>query len=101
MDCSYFKEHILDELCGSEEYVKTAIELKGTNPAWSKTYLEMSANELEHASKLYKIYSETYASLSEAYKTIPEYLSACHTCVVSEYSERSTRIKELHAQYAW
>ena len=56
MDAQYFKDNISDELDGATCYIKRAIEIKGMSPDWAKMFVDMSATELDHAAKLWKMF---------------------------------------------
>ena len=64
MDAYYFKEHIEEEIEGSIEYIKRAIEIKPMSQSWSKMFVDMSSAELEHAKNLHKMFEEYYQKIS-------------------------------------
>lgn len=99
MDAYYFKEQIHDELHGAKAYIKRAIEFKAMNPTWAKTFAEMSAGELEHASHLYKMFQEYYSKLASTYEKIPEYIEEINCCILDEYTECSAKVKYLHDMF--
>lgn len=53
----YLKDHILEELDGSVDYMKKAVELKGTNEGC--VFRMMSEMEAQHAGNLTKIFNKT------------------------------------------
>ena len=99
MDLQYFKDRIEDELCGSKEYVKRAIEIKPMSPAWGKTLLAMSATELEHAKSLYGMFQEYYKKITETYETIPKYVAKGKKRIDEMFVECSAKIKYMHSMY--
>ena len=99
MDMKFYKEHLEDELDGAIQYIKWAIELKGSKSQWSKTFAEMSSAEVKHAEAIYKMYEEHYESIASAYKTIPRYVEDIHDCIEDMYDERMAKIKEMHEMY--
>ena len=99
MNVCYFKDKIPDELYGAKEYIKRAIEIRLMNPSWAKDLVEMSSAELEHATKLYKMFQEYYSKLKDLYKEIPEYIQDAHKEITEEYTKCSVEIKYLHEMF--
>lgn len=99
MNSEFYIEHISEELNGAKQYIKYALELKGSNPSWSKMFVEMSSAELQHAEHLHKMYTEHYSSISGAYKSIPAYLTEMHDKIESVYTECSAHVRALHEMY--
>lgn len=100
MDLEYLKDHIEEELEGSKDYIKRAIEIKPMDATWSKTLVEMSANELSHATNLYNMANQYVNSImKETYQTLPDYISDTWTNIVDTYSECSAIIKHMHEMY--
>lgn len=99
MNMNFYKEHIKEELGGAKTYICWAIELKGSKPAWSKSFAEMSADELKHAEYVYKMFREHYDSISGAYKSIPEYLKEMYSEIMEMYDRCSSEVKSLHDMY--
>lgn len=99
MNMKFYKEHIKEELEGAKTYILWAIELKGSKPAWSKSFVEMSADELKHTEAVYKMFNEHYNSISSAYKTVPKYLEEEHMEIEEMYDRCSSEVKDLHEMY--
>lgn len=99
MDAQYFKNNISDELDGATCYVKRAIEIKGMSPDWAKMFLDMSATELDHATKLWKMFEQYYKIIVDNYKTVPDYIEELHEEAAKEYAERSAKVKYMHEMY--
>lgn len=100
MDAQYFKNNISDELDGATCYVKRAIEIKAMSPDWAKMFLDMSATELDHATKLWKMFEQYYKIVAEKYKTVPEYIEELYKEASEEYTERSAKVKYMHEMYS-
>lgn len=98
-DAEYFKAQIEDELCGSKDYIKRAIELKPMDVQWSKVFVEMSAAELDHATNLYKLFMDYYEILSKKYSEMPAYIDEIKSDIIDMYSEKSMLIKNMHEMY--
>lgn len=96
MNVWYFKTQIPEELHGAKDYIKRAIEIREMHSPWAKELAEMSGAELEHASKLFKMFQEYYAKLSEGYKEMPKYIEEAHDELLNEYTNVSTEVKYLH-----
>lgn len=99
MNIDYFKEKIEEELEDSKDYIKRAIEIKAMSPAWAKTLYNMSADELTHATNLYKMFSEYIAKLSASYKELPTYIDDANYDVTEMFTECSAKIKSMHEMY--
>ncbi len=99
MNVDYFKEHIQEELHGAKDYIKQAIEIRAMNPAWGKNFAEMSANELEHAGHLYRMFQEYYEKLSGTFKEMPKYIESICKEIDEEYVECTATVKYLHDIY--
>ncbi len=99
MDAQYFKNNISDELDGATCYVKRAIEIKAMSPDWAKMFLDMSATELDHATKLWKMFEQYYKIVADKYKTVPEYIEELYNEASEEYAERSAKVKYMHEMY--
>lgn len=100
MNVWYFKTQIPDELHGAKDYIKRAIEIRPMHSPWAKELVEMSAAELDHATKLYKMFQEYYAKMQQEYpKEMPEYIEQAYKEVSDEFMKCSTEIKSLHEVY--
>lgn len=99
MDLQYFKDHIIEELDGAEEYIQLAIELKAMDSSWSKNLVEMSSAELDHAFKLFKMFESYCDLISKPYDEVPEYISECHKKVTKMYTRRSAEVRYMHDMY--
>lgn len=99
MDAVYFEEHILEELDGACDYIKKAIELKAMDATMSKTFAEMSAAELNHATQLHKMFGEYYAKVVGPYKEAPEYLVKIHDYMAKHFPKESAKILLMHEMY--
>lgn len=95
----YFKKLLCEELDGAEEYVKLALEFKSTYPEWSKIFLDMSANELNHATNIYKMADKSYNETITPYKEVPQTLYNTWDCMVEKYADCSSKIKIMHEMY--
>lgn len=100
MNIWYFKEQIPDELHGAKDYIKRAIEIRAMHAPWAKELVEMSAAELDHATRLYKMFQEYYAKMKQEYpKKMPDYIEEAYKCINDEYEKCSVEIKTLHEIY--
>ena len=100
MDLKYFYDEICDELCGAKKYIVLAIELKAMTASWSKQLAEMSAQELDHASRLYNMAMEYYNRIIDPYSTkIPEYIEGCKDDIVKIYTEKTAKVQLMHKMY--
>lgn len=99
LDLCYFKCQIKEELCGAEDYILKAIEIKSTHPSWASTLADMSEAEIGHATKLYNMCEDYYKSVVKGYTTPPEHIEEMHSEVVDCYAKKVARIKYMHGVY--
>lgn len=99
MNAVYFKEHICEELDGACDYIKKAIELKAMDATMSKTFADMSAAELNHATQLHKMFGEYYAKVTGPYKETPDYLVKIKDHIEEVFPEKSAKILLMHEMY--
>lgn len=99
MNAEYFKEHICEELDGACDYIKKAIELKAMDAAMAKTFVDMSAAELNHANQLHKMFGEYYAKVTGVYKEAPAYLAETKDYIEDIFPEKSAKILLMHEMY--
>lgn len=100
MNAEWFKEHIREELDGAEEYIRHAIEIKPMQADWAKELVAMSAAELEHAAKLWKMFDQYYKIVSGVYKMVPDYITDDYDCIATKYDKRVSEIKRMHEMYS-
>ena len=96
MDGEYFRCHIKDELDGAKAYAKAALELKATNPSWSKMFLDMCAQELIHAKNFYEMFNEYYDKAIKPYNEVPKYFRDMKTEIIDMYTECYSKVKSMH-----
>ena len=99
MNAEYFEEHIFEELDGACDYIMRAIELKAMDPAMAKTLMEMSAAELDHATKLHEMFGKYYAKVTGVYKEPPDYLKETKDRIGHQYPIKSADILRMHEMY--
>lgn len=99
MDLYYFKERLHDELNDACEYAKKGIELQAMTADWSKQFMTMSAEELDHANKLYKMFAEYVTRISDPYSEQPKYIKDVVDEVNGFYPDMVTKVKMLHEMY--
>lgn len=99
MNAWYFDKQIPDELHGAKDYIQRAIEIRPMHAAWAKDFVEMSSAELEHATRLYKMYQEYYAKMAETYKEVPEYIEESYKKISEEFIKCSVEIKHMHDMF--
>ena len=100
MTLEYFRDKICDELCGAEEYVRLGMEIRAMDASFSKQLVDMSSAELEHATKLYKMFEQFYQQVTRAYDIIPEHMVEIQKEVSKRYSNGYVLVKALHDAYS-
>lgn len=99
MNLEYFKHQIYDELCGAEEYIRHAIEIKAMESNWGALLVDMSSAELKHATNLYNMAQEYYVKMTSKYTVIPEYIKQMWEDLTKYYTEMTAKIKYIHDMY--
>lgn len=95
----YFKDQIKDELNGAMSYIRLAMETKVSHPEWSSMFVEMSLMEVDHATNLYKMFTDETGPLMESYSETPEYISKIVKEVISFYSKHYAEVMYMHDAY--
>ena len=99
MTLEYFHDRICDELSGAEDYIKFAMEVRVMDPSFGKQFAEMSAAELDHASKLYKMFEQYYQKATSVFSEVPKHMSDMHKCITDKYTDCYPKIIALHDAY--
>lgn len=99
MDIDYFVSHIKEELDGAKDYIKRAIEIKPMQAEWAKHLVEMSSQELQHATHLYNMFNEYYKILGQTYKEMPKYIDDARDEIIDTYAECAAVIKAMHGMF--
>ena len=99
MTLEYFHDRICDELSGAEDYIKFAMEVRAMDPSFGKQFVEMSAAELDHASKLYKMFEQYYQKATATFSEIPAYMSDMQKCITDKYMDSYPKIIAMHDAY--
>ena len=92
-------EMIEDELDGAEEYIEDALKLREENPSLSKTFFDISLDEVKHINLLH----DEIKKLIEAHRREkgepPVAMMAVYNYLHERHMEQSTKIKLLQSQY--
>ena len=91
----YFHEQIADELEGAMKYAKNAFVMKAMDQSWSKQFIEMAAQELNHAGKLYGMFEQFYQTASKSMTEVPEYIDEARENIIECYTTKQPMIKQL------
>lgn len=95
IDCDHFKSRIKEEFEDAKTYAKAALEIKATNPSWSKTFLEMSGQELVHAKNIYDMFKEYYEKIVKPYQEAPKYYRDMKSEIDDMFAECYSSIKYM------
>ena len=96
MTLEYFHDRICDELSGAEDYIKFAMEVRAMDGNFAKQFADMSAMELDHATRLFKMFEQYYAQASKAFSVVPEHMSSMQKEIANKYMEGYAKVKTLH-----
>ena len=99
MTLEYFHDRICDELSGAEDYIKFAMEVRAMDATFAKQFVDMSAAELDHATRLFKMFEQYYQKATSVFSEIPKEMSDMQKCVVDKYTEGYPKVKALHDAY--
>lgn len=99
MDLIYLRDRLHEELTDACEYAKVGIELKPMSSDWSKTYMSISSQELQHAYEFYRLYTEYVDKLTDAYPEKPKYVTEIEKDVNGFYTDMVVKVKMLHDVY--
>ena len=99
MDLYFFKDKIIDELDGALCYAKTALEFKAMSSSFSKSFIEMSATELQHAQTIYHLFDDYYKTISKPYDELPQEWMDVKDEIIDIYGEKSVKVKAMHELY--
>jgi hypothetical protein len=100
MNLTYLKDHLVEELEGSKEYIVRAIEIKAMDPHWGKMFYDMSVSELSHASNFYSMAQDYYAKVTSVYKETPDYMDECMDDITEYYTKWYADLKRLQELYS-
>lgn len=99
MDLEYLRDRIHEELNDACAYAKMGIELKAMSTDWSKSFMNMSAEELKHANEIYRLYGDYLNRLNGSYENKPKYVEEIDKDVREFYPEMVLKVKALHDIY--
>lgn len=91
----YFHDQIKEELEGAIEYAKQAFVMKAMDPNWSKSFIEMASQELNHAGKLYGMFEQFYQISSKSINEMPEYIDEARENIIECYTAKHSMVKNL------
>ena len=102
MNAEYFKDMVLDELESAESYIKNAFELRSMSPEMAKTFYDMSAQELNHATNFYNMYHTYHKAITSTMKegSIPNYIDEITKEIDEKYLNMSAQIRVMHQMYS-
>lgn len=92
-------EMIEDELDGSEEYIENALKLREDNPSLSKTFFDISLDEVKHINLLHDEIKKIIESHRREKGDPPEAMMAVYNYLHERHMEQATKIKLMQSQY--
>lgn len=99
MDVEYLYNKIKEELHGSKEYIKTALELRPMTEAWAKKFYSMSMEEHTHATNFYNMFNEYCTKMAGSMTELPDYIKEMRKDIVDIYTECTATIKSMWELY--
>lgn len=99
MTLEYFHDRICDELSGAEDYITFAMEVRAMDASFGKQFADMSAMELDHATRLFKMFEQYYGQAAKAFTEIPEHMSKMQKEITEKYMKGYAKVKALHDAY--
>lgn len=89
-----YTDEIKEELCGAKGYAENYLYYKSTNPSWSKMYLTMAQQELQHAEYLHTMVTQEIEKLKEVIDP-PENMMEKWKHEHNEYVDKTAWIKQM------
>ena len=92
-------EMIEEELEGAEEYAKCAAKYKESDPALSKTFYDISLQEMEHVNKLHGEVVKLIETYRKEKGEPPAAMLAVYDYLHERQIEKANTIKACQSQY--
>lgn len=92
-------EMIEDELEGAENYIKCAIKHKESNPSLSKTFYEISTEEMRHVNLLHEQVAHLITQYRKEHGEPPAVMLAVYDYMHEKHIDHAAKIKAMQTQY--
>lgn len=92
-------EMIEEELDGACEYIKNALNYKDTHPSLSKTFYDISLEEVNHINRLHEEVTKIIADHRREHGEPPAPMMAVYEYLHEKHIDKMNRIKTYQAQY--
>ena len=100
MNVVYLHRMACEELDGAREYIMKAARIKEEDPSFAKTFANMSAEELGHASKLYDMAVDLIKDMKKnASEDALKILEDLHEVIADDFDERYSMVKNLQTDF--
>ncbi len=92
-------EMIEEELDGACEYVKDALKYKDTHPSLSKTFYDISLEEVNHINRLHEEVTKIIADHRREHGEPPAPMMAVYEYLHEKHIDKLNHIKTYQMQY--
>lgn len=93
-------DHIKDELCDAEEYVREAILARENDPQTAQLYYDLSVEEMNHMDRLHTRVTAIIKAYRESNGNPPADMQARYDVLHEMYMEKAMHIKQLQKETA-
>ena len=90
---------ITEELCDARDYVKLALEYKDEYPDLSRTFYNLSLQEMDHKNILHNEVSDIIKRYREENGEPPADMLAVYEYLHKEHIDKALEVKTLQAMY--
>lgn len=90
---------ISEEICDAKDYAMLSIEYKESYPELSRTFYNLSVQEMEHMNKLHAEVTEIIRKYREQTGEPPADMMAVYEYLHNEQIEKALEVKTLQAMY--
>lgn len=90
---------IEEELDGACEYVKSALKYKDTHPSLSKTFYDISTEEVKHINMLHEEVTAIISEYRKEHGEPPDAMLAVYDYLHEKHIDKLNRIKTYQMQY--
>ena len=100
MNIVYLHRLVCEELDGAREYIMKACHIKDEEPAFAKTFVLMSSEELEHGKKIYEMIGTMVKEMkADCSEDACKILDDLYEVITDDFDERYNMVKNLHSDY--
>lgn len=92
-------DKITEEICDAKSYAKLALQYKEEYPELSRTFYNLSTQEMEHMNKLHMEVTEIIRKYREQNGEPPADMMAVYEYVHNEQIDKTAEVKTMQTMY--